>query len=111
MTDPSTIRRQCQHIKDNGEQCKNNSMPGRRFCYVASHCGDAPLEAKVRNFFQNNLLWIVLVGIFTLVVAIPTLYGYLTRISVEPYSTVRSHEPLGTVFNLKNNGIFDLHDV
>ena len=111
MTDPPPKRRQCQHIKDNGEQCKNNAMPGRRFCFVSSHCGTAPFETRIRNFFQNSLIWIVLVGIFTVVVAIPTLYGYATRISVVSAVTIRAREPMGTIFNLYNNGIFDLHKV
>jgi hypothetical protein len=110
MTDARPIRR-CEHKKRDQEQCKNNAMPGRKFCYLASHCGDAPLESRAQNFFQNNPIWKVVVFIVTLVFGIPALYSYSTRLSVVPFSTVRPHEPMGTIFNVTNDGIFDLHNM
>jgi hypothetical protein len=108
VTDPATIR-QCQHIKDNGEQCRKNALLGKPYCNMASHRRAALWRTQIAKFVQR---WYrVAAAAFTLIVAVPTLYGYLTRISVDPYNTVRSHEPMGTVFNLKNNGVFDLHNV
>ena len=109
MTNPPNIHRQCQHIKDNGEQCRKDALPGKPYCNMASHRRAALWRTKIAKFGRR--WWGVLTFCFGLIVAVPTLYGYITRISVEPYSTVRSHEPLGTVFNLKNNGVFDLHNV
>lgn len=109
MTDERPIR-QCTHRKANGDQCKHNAMPGRRFCYLASHCGDAPGGTRIKNFFQNNW-WKVITGVFTLVVGIPALYAYGTRISVVPAGSIRSHEPLGTIFNVTNDGMLTLHNV
>jgi hypothetical protein len=63
------------------------------------------------NYEFRRKLWAVITTCFALVVAVPALNGYLIRISVAPYSTVRSHEPMGTVFNVTNNGVFDLHSV
>jgi hypothetical protein len=45
------------------------------------------------------------------VVAIPTLYSYATRITVTPGQSIRSHEPMGTIFNVTNNGVFTVYRV
>jgi uncharacterized protein with PQ loop repeat len=104
MTDARPIRR-CEHKKRDQEQCKNNAMPGRKFCYLDSHCGDAPLETRVRNFFQNNLIWTVSVAIIVFLGGILTLFSYLPQLSLSEARTVRSHDAMGTIFNLTNNGL------
>ena len=110
MTRPPPIRRQCQHIKDDAERCRKNCLPGKPYCNMASHRRAACLwRTRIMNFGVK--LWAVIMTCFALVVAVPALNGYLIRISVAPYSTVRSHEPMGTVFNVTNNGVFDLHSV
>jgi hypothetical protein len=109
MTDRPPIRRQCQHVKDNGKQCRKDALPGMRCCKIASHRRAALWRTRIVNFGRK--WWGVITTCLTLVVALPTLYGYLIRISVAPYSTIRSHEPMGTVFNVTNNGVFDLHNV
>jgi hypothetical protein len=108
VTNPPPIR-QCQHRKDDGEQCRKNALPGKPYCNMASHRRAALLRTRIANFGRR--WWGVVTFCFGLIVAVPTIYGYITRIYVEPYSTVRSREPMGTVFNLKNNGVFDLHNV
>ena len=109
MTRPPPIRRQCQHIKDDAERCRKNCLPGKPYCNMASHRRAALWRTRIMNFGVK--LWAVITTCFALVVAVPALNGYLIRISVAPYSTVRSHEPMGTVFNVTNNGVFDLHSV
>jgi hypothetical protein len=109
MTDPPPVRRQCHHIKDNGEQCKKNALPGRTYCNMESHRRAALLRTRVKNFGRR--WWPVFIGVFTLAVGIPSLYSYFTRITVVPAGTIRAHEPMGTIFNVFNNGIFDLHKV
>jgi hypothetical protein len=79
-------------------------MPGRKFCYVTSHCGDAPLETQVRNFFQNNLLWVIPSAIFVILAGILTLLSYFPQLVLSTSSTVRAHDAMGTIFNLTNNG-------
>jgi hypothetical protein len=76
---------------------------------MASHRRAALWRTRIVKFGRK--WWGVITFCSGLLVAVPSLYAYITRISVEPYSTVRSHEPMGTVFNLKNNGVFDLHNV
>ena len=109
MTGPPPIRRQCRHIKDDGERCRKNCLPGKPYCNMVSHRRAALWRTRIMNFGAK--LWAVITTCLALVVAVPALNGYLIRISVAPYSTVRSHEPMGTVFNVTNNGIFDLHSV
>jgi hypothetical protein len=46
-----------------------------------------------------------------LVFGIPALYSYSTRLSVSAVSTIQPREPMGTIFNVTNNGILDLHNV
>ena len=104
MTDAQP-NRQCQHKRSNDEQCKNNAMPGRRFCYIASHCGGAPLETRTRNFFQNNLFWIIPSAIVACLSGILTLLSYFPQLVISESRTVRSHDPMGTIFNLTNNGL------
>ena len=53
MIDERSVNR-CKHFKSNGEQCKNNAMTGRRFCYITSHCGDAPISARAASLFQSK---------------------------------------------------------
>ena len=104
MTDPPPVRR-CEHTKANGEQCRNNAMPDRRFCYINSHCGTAPLETRTRNFFQNNLFWIIPGAIVAVLGGILTLLSYVPQLDVSDAHTVRSRDPMGTIFNLTNNGL------
>ena len=109
MTDPPPIRRQCQHIKDNGEQSRNNALPGKSYCKMESHRRAALWRSRVQNFVRR---WRpVFISVFTLAVGIPSLYSYSARISVVPAGTIRAHEPMGTVFNVVNDGQFDLHNV
>jgi hypothetical protein len=109
MTDARPISRQCKHIKDNGEQCRKNALPGRSYCNMASHRRAALCRTRIGNFGRR--WWPVVTTGFALVVGIPSFYSYSARISVEPVSTIRSHEPMGTVFNVTNTGTFDLHNV
>jgi hypothetical protein len=107
--DPPTVRRQCKHIKDNGEQCRKNALPGKSYCDMASHRRAALLRTKLKNCGRRR--WPVFIGVFTLAVGVPSLYNYATRISVAPFSTVRAHESMGTIFNVTNSGTFDLYNV
>lgn len=76
---------------------------------MESHRRAALWRTKIKNFGRE--WWRVFIVVFTLAVGIPSLYSYSTRVSVVPFSTLRSHEALGTVFNVTNGGIFDLHNV
>jgi hypothetical protein len=76
---------------------------------MESHRRAALLRTRVKNFGQK--WWRAFIVVFTLAVGIPSFYSYATWISVAPTGTIRSHEPLGTIFNVTNAGIFDLHHV
>jgi hypothetical protein len=58
----------CQHIKDNGQECKNPAVKGMRFCWRPAHCGTAPFQARVRNFFSSNWKVFVLGTVVTIAV-------------------------------------------
>jgi hypothetical protein len=40
-----------------------------------------------------------------LAVGLSTLYSYGTRITIAPGQTIQSREPMGTTFNVTNNGV------
>jgi hypothetical protein len=110
MPDAPPIRRQCQHIKDNGEQCKKNALPGKSYCNMESHRRAALWRTRIKIFGRK--WWPVFIGLFTLAVGVPSLYSYSTRLSVVPTGgTIRAHEAMGTIFNLTNQGIFTIHNV
>lgn len=109
MTDAPPIRRQCHHIKDNGEQCKKNALPGKRYCNMGSHRRAALWRTRFKNSCRK--WWPVITAIFALVVGVPALNSYATGLSVAPTSTVRPHEAMGTIFDLTNDGIFTLRNV
>ena len=108
MTDAQP-NRQCQHIKANGERCKKNALPGRSYCNMASHRRAMLWRTKIKNFGRK--WWPLITTIFALVVGVPALYSYSTRLSVTPSGTIQPREPMGTIFNVTNNGISDLHNV
>ena len=110
MTDPPPVRRQCQHIKDNGEQCKKNALPGKSYCNMESHRQAALWRTRVKNF--GSKWWPVFIGVFTLAVGIPSLYSYTTgSLSYLLVAQFAPHEAMGTIFNLTNDGIFMLRNV
>jgi hypothetical protein len=48
------------------------------------------------------------VGVLSAIAAIPT---FFPRLSLASPQSVRTHDPMGTVFVLTNNGVFAIHDV
>jgi hypothetical protein len=60
---------QCKHIKDNGEQCKNNAIKGMKFCWRAAHCGTAPLDARACSFFKSNWKVFILSTVIAIVIS------------------------------------------
>jgi hypothetical protein len=51
----------CKALTKAGDQCRNNAIPGTKFCYVSSH-GDIPkpLGKRAANFIRNNWLSLTL---------------------------------------------------
>lgn len=69
------IMPRCKAITKNGDQCRNNSIPGTRFCYISSH-GQIQKTSWQRfcNFIRNQ--WQPLT-IISLCVSTVTVYWYL----------------------------------
>jgi hypothetical protein len=100
---------QCQHIKENGEQCKKHALPGRNYCSLKSHRRAALWRTRTKIFVQK--WWPIIAACLTLAGVAPILYSYATRITVTQDRSIRSHEPMGTIFNVTNNGVFTLYNV
>jgi hypothetical protein len=66
-------------------------------------------EQKACLWSRAKLIWTGV--IFLIFTGVPALLSYFPSLSVLPASTVRSHDPMGTVFNLTNNGLLAVHDV
>jgi len=58
-----------------------------------------------------NRLWSVIVVMITLIGGIFAGLSYFPRLEVSPGNSVSSHEALGTIFNLTNNGLLTVLDV
>src|SRR5712691_5894494 len=54
----------CKASTKAGDQCRNNAIPGTKFCYISSH-GDIKktLRQRAGNFIRNNWLSLVLCAI------------------------------------------------
>jgi hypothetical protein len=66
----------CKEITKNGDQCRNNSIPGTSFCYISSHGHiQKTFWQKTRNFLRNH--WQTLVSVITLPLTVIGVYWYL----------------------------------
>jgi hypothetical protein len=54
----------CTASTKGGGRCRNNAIPGTKFCYISSH-GDIPktLGQRSRNFARNNWLALFLTAL------------------------------------------------
>ncbi len=100
----------CASLTKDGKQCRNNAIPGSKWCYLASHGGrKASIWARIINRIQNH--WVITlltaVGAVAAVIAIVPLFT--PNLSVIPGDN--PHDPLQTDFIFKNNGYFTLSDV
>jgi hypothetical protein len=66
----------CKATTKNGDQCRNNAIPGTSFCYISSH-GQIrkTFRQRTRNFFRNN--WLALVAVISLAIAAIGVYWHL----------------------------------
>lgn len=54
----------CQAKNKNGDQCKNNSIAGRSYCYLSAHGANAsPLSVRFCNFLRNRIVDLSLIGL------------------------------------------------
>jgi hypothetical protein len=54
----------CKAFTNAGDQCRNNAIPGTRFCYISSHGNTAKTRGqRARNFVRNNWVAFVLAAI------------------------------------------------
>src|SRR5258706_4272019 len=66
----------CKAKTKNGDQCRNNSIPGTCFCYISSHGHiRKTLWQKTRNFLRNH--WQVLATAVALPVTFASVYWHL----------------------------------
>jgi hypothetical protein len=53
--------RRCKANTKSGDQCRNNAIPGTRFCYLSSHGGgQEPFVRRAANFTGNKWLGVLL---------------------------------------------------
>lgn len=65
----------CQAKIRNGDQCRNNAIPGTNFCYLKSHgASQAALYKRFYNFLRNHLG--LSIGIIGLGIAVFSLHLY-----------------------------------
>ena len=82
-------------------------MPDRRFCYIASHCGDAPLNTRIKNFFRNSPIWLY-VSAIAVALAFTVLIPRLTPTVSDPKDPDR---PFSASVTITNSGLLPLNHV
>jgi hypothetical protein len=68
-------------------------------------------ERKARLSSGAKRVISVLGTILAILTAFSTVQSFFTRLNISQNGTVRSHDAMGTVFNLTNNGILPVFDV
>lgn len=68
-------------------------------------------ERKARLSSGAKTFWTVVVGIITVLGGVSAVLSFFPRLTIPENGTVRSHDPMGTVFNLTNNGILPVTEV
>jgi len=65
----------CKALTKNGDQCRNNAIPGTSFCYISAHGTIHKTRwQKLLNFLRNQ--WQPIVAVASLAVAALTVYWY-----------------------------------
>jgi hypothetical protein len=68
-------------------------------------------ERNARLSSGAKLVWFVTLGILAILGGLATFLSFLPHLTISENGTIRSHDPMGTVFNLTNNGILPVREV
>jgi hypothetical protein len=79
----------CKATTKNGDQCRNNAIPGTRFCYISSHGQIQKTSGqRARNFLRNK--WQAAVAVISLALAVSGVYWHFRNEKMAATSEVIS---------------------